>query len=84
VRPKDIAPKIFEICKRKNWKVAQALHDGEWIRKLSAEATISIEHLTQFVHMWVRIQGVHLNEDVDDDITWKLTANGQYSSASAY
>jgi hypothetical protein len=38
-RPKDIAPTIYEICKRKNRKVAQALHDGEWIRKLSAEAT---------------------------------------------
>jgi hypothetical protein len=24
---KDIAQKIFDICKRKNWKVAQALHE---------------------------------------------------------
>jgi hypothetical protein len=64
--------------------VAQALHDGEWIRKLSAEATISIDHLTQFVHLWARIQHVHLREDVEDDITWKLTANGEYTSASAY
>jgi hypothetical protein len=83
-RPRDIAPKIFKICKRKNWKVAQALHDGEWIRKLSAEATISIDHLTQFVHLWARIQRVHLCEDVEDDITWKLTVNGEYTSASAY
>jgi hypothetical protein len=82
--PKDIAPKIYEICKRKNWKVAQALHEDEWIKKLSAEATISIEHLTQFVQLWSLIQNVHLVEEVEDDIRLKLTGNGQYSAASAY
>jgi hypothetical protein len=39
--PKDIAPKIFEICRRKKWKVAQALHDDEWIKKLADGAIIS-------------------------------------------
>jgi hypothetical protein len=53
--PKDIAPKKIEICKRKNWKVAQALHEDEWIKKLSIDATISIEHLTQFVQLWALI-----------------------------
>jgi hypothetical protein len=73
--PKDIAPKIYELCKKKNWKVSQALQDDEWIRKLSGEAALSIEHLTQFVQ---------LDEHVEDDIVWKLTGNGQYSAASAY
>jgi hypothetical protein len=44
--PKDIAPKIFEICNRNNWKVTQAIHEDEWIRKLSIEATISIDHIS--------------------------------------
>jgi hypothetical protein len=82
--PKDVAPKIFELCKRKRWTVAQALHHDEWIRKLSTDATIPIDHLTQFVHLWTIIQNVVLHEEVDDDISWKLTANGQYSVASAY
>jgi mannosylglycoprotein endo-beta-mannosidase len=55
-KPKDVAPKIFELCKRKKWTVAQALHHDEWIRKLSTEATISIHHLTQFVHLWSLIR----------------------------
>jgi hypothetical protein len=82
--PKDIAPKIYKICKRKKWKVAQALHNDEWIRKLADGATISMEHLSQFVQLWALIQNVHLTENVEDDIVWKLTANGQYSTASAY
>jgi hypothetical protein len=82
--PKDIASRSFDICKRKKWTVTQALHNDEWISKLSDWATISIEHLTEFVQLWALIQRVHLDEEVDDDISWKLTANGQYSVASAY
>jgi hypothetical protein len=81
---KDTTPKIFDLCKRKNWKVAQALHEDEWIRKLGVEATFYLEHLTQFVQLWALIQNLHLHEDVEDNITWKLTANVQYPMASAY
>jgi hypothetical protein len=83
-KPKDVAPQIFKICKRKKWTVANALKDDEWIRKLSNVATLSIDHITQFVQLWVLIQNVHLTEDVEDDIHWKLTNNGEYSTASAY
>jgi hypothetical protein len=76
--------KKIEICKRKNWKVAHALHEDEWIKKLSVEETLFIEHLTQFVQLWALIQNVHLNANEEDDIKWKLTRNGQYSAASAY
>jgi hypothetical protein len=39
--PKDIAPKIFKLCKRKKWTMANALKDNEWIKKLRAKATLS-------------------------------------------
>jgi hypothetical protein len=68
----------------KELNVAQVLHEDEWIRKLAIDATTSIEHLTQFEQLWANIQMVHLQEDVEDDITWELTGNGQYSVASAY
>jgi hypothetical protein len=38
----------------------------------------------QFVQLWAIIQNVHLNEEVKDDIIWKLVGNGQYSAAYAY
>jgi hypothetical protein len=52
--PKDIAPKKLSFV-RKNWKVAQALHEDAWIKKLAIDATISIDHLTQFVQLWTLI-----------------------------
>jgi hypothetical protein len=70
--------------KKKKWTVAQALHNDEWITKLSDAVTISKDHPAQFVQFWALIQRVHLVEGAEDNITWKLTANGQYSAASAY
>jgi hypothetical protein len=82
--PKNIAPKIFELCKKKKWTVAQVLLGNEWIVKLRYEATLSIHHLAQFVKLWALIQRVQLREDIEDEIAWKLTSNGQYSAAYAY
>jgi hypothetical protein len=72
------------LCKRKNWTVSQALDDEACIWKLSSEATLSLEHLTQFVQLWAHINNVHLHEDREDNITWKLRANGHYPATSAY
>jgi hypothetical protein len=34
--------------------------------------------------LWNRLEGVHLHEENVDTISWNLTSNGEYSSASAY
>jgi hypothetical protein len=43
-----------------------------------------VEHLRQFAILWDCLQEIHLLEDVEDDIIWNITANGQYSAKSAY
>jgi hypothetical protein len=48
------------------------------------EGPFSEIHLSQFIELWILINNVHLQLDVEDSIIWKLTANGQYSEASAY
>ena len=44
----------------------------------------TFDHVAQFVDLWILLQDVNLDHDVDDEITWRLTANGQYTAASAY
>jgi hypothetical protein len=39
--PKDIAPKIFEMCKKK-WTVHQALLGDVWIQKINLEAFFTL------------------------------------------
>jgi hypothetical protein len=68
---------IFASSKRKSWKVNKALEGNAWVRKITLDESFTTDHLSQFVELWVKLQGVHLNEEVADDISWKLTANGQ-------
>lgn len=57
----DIAPLIFAYSKRKNWKVAQALHDSAWVQKIVFNHDFSFDHLSQFVELWNLIQNFHLD-----------------------
>jgi hypothetical protein len=83
-KPKDIAPKIFESSTRKNWPVFEAIHSGSWVNRIKLDAAFTIDHLSQFVDLWTRLSHVHLHEGVQDDVVWKFTTNGHYSTASAY
>jgi hypothetical protein len=84
VKPIEAAPLIYEVFKRKYWKVYQALLDNNWVKKIDLEKIISFQQLEQFVELWVLIRNVHLNEATEDDILLRLMANGEYSSKSAY
>jgi hypothetical protein len=83
-KPIEVAPLIFEISKRKNWKVHQALRNNEWVKKIDLGKINNMDYLRQFVELWGLIESIQLRDGVEDDIVWRLTANGEYSSKSAY
>lgn len=82
-KPRDIAPLIFEASQRKNWKIKDALKDDAWVAKIRISPAFSITHFRQFLELWATIHGFIL-VDVEDGITWKHTASGCYTAASAY
>ena len=45
---------------------------------------LSMEHIEQFCGLWKRLVAVHLQDNLAADLTWTLTTDGIYSSASAY
>jgi hypothetical protein len=83
-KPKDIAPSIFAISKRKNFTVNKGMQQKIWIFKIKTNEGITLQHLTEFVDLWVRFSEVHLVEGTADDITWKLSNSGSYTAVSAY
>jgi hypothetical protein len=83
-RPIDIAPLIYESSKRKNWKVAQALDREAWIDKIDLQCGFTMDHFLQFVDLWTLLDTILLNPDSNDEITWKLTQDGNYTTKSAY
>jgi hypothetical protein len=83
-KPKDIAPLIFQISSHKKSKVAQAMKNNIWTSRIALGNNFTLEHLSQCAHLWGLLQNVDLQDDVEDNITWRLMANGDYSAKSAY
>jgi hypothetical protein len=83
-KPKDLAPVIYEVSTRKRWKVNQALLGHAWVKKIKMDINLTIQHLHEYIRLWTLLRGIHLNELLEDTITWNTTDNGEYSSAAAY
>ena len=83
-KPKDIAPLIFECSSAKNCSVQNALLGADWVNKVRLDENFTTAHFSQFVNLWSLTTNVQLNNDVGNEIRWKLTADGEYSAKSAY
>lgn len=60
------------------------MKDDAWIAKISMSASFSIMHFREFLELWTSLRNFQLQEGIEDDITWKHSASGLYSAASAY
>ena len=83
-RPKDITPAGFNISKRKNRTVQEALTNNNWVRDINLGAQLSVTHIQQFIILWNLVATIPVTPDADDNITWKLTQSGMYSVSSVY
>ena len=83
-RPKNIAPTIFNFSKHKNKTVQEALTNNIWVRDINLAAQLSVTHLQQFFILWGLITAIPITPEVEDTISWKLTRDGLYTTASAY
>ena len=82
--PKDVHPLIFQISSRKNRTVQQALTENNWVRDINLLRFDTVQHFIQFTRLWQGLQEVELNPETQDQITWKLTASGEYTARSVY
>ncbi|KAF8701016.1 hypothetical protein HU200_033908 [Digitaria exilis] len=79
--PSQIAPDLYSLAWRKHQCVATAMTNGIWKRGLRRMSTT--DEINQYVELWGMLQQVQLN-DQPDNIIWRFSANGTYSSSSAY
>ncbi|KAF0899989.1 hypothetical protein E2562_026231 [Oryza meyeriana var. granulata] len=85
-RPKDLAPLVFAISKKKSRTLQQAIQGETWIQdlNLTAQEGMTVQLLDQLVTLWNAVQGVQLEASNADSIRWKLTAHGESTAESAY
>ena len=79
--PKDIAPNLFSLARRKNDTVKNALHQGRWMKGIERLSTTA--DLLSFIDLWHQINQITLS-DQPDEIDWRWTSNNNYTAASAY
>ena len=82
--PKDIAPKIFELSRKKRATVALALREDNWVNWTDTTGGLSLVHLEQFIALWNMLLPINLQPGVPDTIIWKLSSDGSYSTKTAY
>jgi len=80
--PKNMAPNLYKKARRKNITVFKALRNNYWIQ-FCAPFTRE-EEMREFVSLWHSISSTHSLNDLDDTISWRWSADGKYSSSSAY
>jgi hypothetical protein len=77
-----IALKLFKASRRKCRSVAAALNGGKWI--LDLRGRVTADSLPEFVDLWDRVRQVNLVQGTSDSFVWHFSADGVYSSKSAY
>jgi hypothetical protein len=62
--------------------VQKALQDNRWISHIIPLSTA--QEIKEYVELWEAIGQMQLQEDRDDSIRWRWTADGEYTAKSAY
>jgi hypothetical protein len=79
---KSIAPTLFKKAKRKKITVQKALQGNKWISHISP-ITNEVE-IQEYVLLWEEVHQVQLDGEREDNIVWRWTIDGEYSSKSAF
>jgi hypothetical protein len=79
--PKDLAPNLYQIARRKERSVDIELQNLKWIRNIREIDSTPL--LEEFTLLFMALSIVELRDN-EDSIRWKWTTDGQYMVASAY
>ena len=78
----QFATLLYVKTRRKKITVHQGLTNDKWIDHIFPSTTQ--EEVIQFVRLWEATRGVVLRDTKEDCITWRWTANREYTTSSAY
>lgn len=79
--PKTLAPQLYQLARYKFRTVHKELDNNNWIRNLGELTTH--EQMKEFVKLFTSLRDVELT-DQPDEIKWRWTADGIYTTKSAY
>jgi hypothetical protein len=81
LRPKDIVALIFNVSRRKDRSLSEALWNHTWIRDLNLfSAKVTEQHIVVYCRHWSILQRISLQPGICDSISWKLLEDRHYSA----
>jgi len=66
---------------RRRQTVRQGFTNRGWVRSISGG--LSLQALTEYLHLWGAVRNIHLNEPPDKTV-WRWTQDGKYLAKCAY
>jgi len=79
---KTIAPSLFRKTHRKKISVQKALENSRWIDHIYPPN--SHAEVSEFADLWEAIKDTQLIDNMEDNIRWRWTESGEYTTKSAY
>ncbi|XP_040384518.1 uncharacterized protein LOC107305206 [Oryza brachyantha] len=85
-RPKDVMPLVYAASSKRKKTLREGITNNVWIAdlKLNNSTSLTVELINQLIDLWGATQEILLQQGVLDQITWKLSDHGEYSTSSAY
>lgn len=80
--PKEIAPNLFWLARRKNKNLQTELDNNHWV--YSFREIDNGEAIHELVQLGNLLSHIQLSPQNEDSIIWKRTSTGTYSAQSAY
>lgn len=78
----NTAPNLYAKAIRKQITMQLALKNNRWVQRILPISS-DIEVIA-FLDLWQAIQGVQMNEELEDQISWRWTKDGECTTHSAY
>ncbi|WVZ95321.1 hypothetical protein U9M48_041103 [Paspalum notatum var. saurae] len=79
---RSLAPSLFEKTIRKKVTVSKAIERNKWISHV--QPVESSTEIKEFVVLWEAISEVTMDTTREDEIRWRWTPDGEYTTKSAY
>ena len=72
----QIAPSLWQFVRGsdKELTVYEATQNNRWVR--SIRGNLTVQAVVEYLELWERVHAHMLNDDEEDVVRWRLTANG--------
>jgi len=51
-RARDIAPLVYDICRKKKFTICKGMEQNFWVSQINTQGGLTVENIEQFAKLW--------------------------------